>query len=66
MSDVSGSMFSGSPRYLDVSVSLGILISSLIPKESCFNNLVMTFSSNPEFVELSSYNTLCEKNKRFV
>lgn len=61
MSDVSGSMYYGNPRYIDASISLGILISSLIPEKSCFKDLVMTFSDDPEFVNLSSKETLSQK-----
>lgn len=54
--DVSGSMF-GTP--MEVSVALGILLSEVAAPP--FKDLVVTFSAFPEFIDLSSCNTLKEK-----
>jgi hypothetical protein len=58
MSDLSGSM-EGLP--MSVSIALGILISSMIPESSCFNNFVLSFSAEPTFVDLSNHRTLRDK-----
>ena len=56
MSDVSGSM-SGDPML--VSIGMGILISEIC--HPAFRDLVLTFSDNPMFHDLSNCSTFCEK-----
>ena len=56
MSDVSGSM-SGDPML--VSIGMGILVSEIC--HPAFRNLVLTFSSRPQFHDLSSCPTFCDK-----
>tara|TARA_X000000950_G_scaffold280066_1_gene373922 strand:- start:96 stop:1991 length:1896 start_codon:yes stop_codon:yes gene_type:complete len=56
MSDVSGSM-SGDPIL--VSIGMGILISEIC--HPAFRDLVLTFSTNPIFHDLSKCSTFCEK-----
>lgn len=63
--DVSGSMCSGVyDKYsaLDVAVALGIY--SAERNKSVFKNLFMTFSSNPQFVDLSTSKTLEQKYRK--
>jgi hypothetical protein len=54
--DVSGSM-EGVP--MEVSIALGILVSSCSIEP--FNDILITFSEQPTFIDLSSSNTLIEK-----
>ncbi len=56
MSDVSGSM-SGDPML--VSIGMGILVSEIC--HPAFQNLVLTFSSRPQFHDLSGCPTFCDK-----
>jgi hypothetical protein len=56
MSDVSGSM-SGDPML--VSIGMGILVSEIC--HPAFRNLVLTFSSRPQFHDLSKCSTFCDK-----
>jgi hypothetical protein len=56
MSDVSGSM-SGDPML--VSIGMGILVSEIC--HPAFRNLVLTFSSRPQFHDLSKCPTFCDK-----
>ena len=56
MSDVSGSM-SGDP--MPVSIGMGILVSEIC--HPAFQNLVLTFSGNPQFHDLSGCPTFCDK-----
>ena len=57
MSDVSGSMYGGNPRPIDVSIALGIFIS-----EVCANNQIMTFSNEPKVITIKG-DTLIDKIK---
>lgn len=61
LSDVSGSM-NGTPML--ISYSLGILISSLA-KSEVWRNMVLTFESNPQFVDVSG-DSLYERVKKIV
>lgn len=56
MSDVSGSM-SGDPML--VSIGMGILVSEIC--HPAFQNLVLTFSGNPQFHDLSGCPTFADK-----
>jgi len=60
LSDVSGSM-NGVP--MEVSVALGILISSLAPEDSPFHKRLLTFSRKPTFHDFSSHKTLVAQVK---
>lgn len=64
MSDVSGSMCSGSSKVIPmyVSVALGILLSELC--EGPYHNKVLTFSGSPRYVDLSG--TLTSKVKQIT
>ncbi|MHA2039201.1 MAG: DUF2828 family protein [Promethearchaeota archaeon] len=61
--DVSGSMQSGARNALpiDVAISLGMLISELCVGE--FNNKFITFSTNPEFIDLGRNTSLFNRFK---
>ncbi len=61
MSDVSSSMTCNNNVPMLVSISLGILISSLA--NEAWRNLVLTFSHNPQFVHLKG-NSLYDKVKQ--
>lgn len=61
--DVSGSMYSGNDKYvspLEVSISLGLLISSCTT--GYFKNKIITFSEKPEIIDIEG-DTLYEKVK---
>ena len=59
--DGSGSMCSNNKHPLNVSTSLAILFSEYLGGE--LKNSFITFSSNPEIVNLDKCNNLCEKLK---
>ena len=62
MCDVSGSM-EGTP--MDVAIALGIVMSQLQPEEK-FKDKILTFTADPEWVELNPEHTFVEKVKNLA
>ena len=64
MSDVSGSMTVNGNLPLAVSISLGIMFSELCNES--YKNLILTFDSNPIFLDLSNCKSIHEKVKKLM
>jgi hypothetical protein len=60
--DVSGSMFCNNNIPISVSIALGILVSEITNKE--FRDRVITFESNPRWVNLDDCNNILDKVKK--
>ena len=64
MCDCSGSMFWGKNPPINTSIGLGIYFAER--NNGPFKNLIMTFSSNPRYVDISNDSSLLNKIKRVV
>lgn len=62
MADISGSMLSDNQQPMATSVSLSIYFAER--NTGAYKNLMMTFSQNPDFIELNPHDTVAARVKR--
>ncbi len=62
MADISGSMLSDNQQPMATSVSLSIYFAER--NTGAYKNLMMTFSQNPDFIELNPYDSVAARVKR--